>query len=84
MNKTKLCWNAPTVTEVEGAEARTILDAMNDAPRDEFKDAVSDIVAVLARLILLAPREQQEMLCSHVLHEVGDTVEHIVGDGMAH
>ena len=47
--------------------------------RDEFEGAISDIVALAARVILLAPRECQEALCAQVLHEIGDTVQQIMG-----
>ena len=46
---------------------------------DELRDTISDIVALAARVILLAPRERQEVLCAHALHELGETIGTILG-----
>jgi hypothetical protein len=45
---------------------------------DEFSDILTDVCAVMARIILLAPPERQREMCALVLSEVNDIVEHIL------
>jgi hypothetical protein len=46
---------------------------------DDFKDTLTDIIALAVRVILLAPPDQQRALCAYALDELGDTIEHIIG-----
>jgi hypothetical protein len=46
---------------------------------DDFKDTLTDIIALAVRVILLAPPDQQRVLCAYALDELGDTIEHIIG-----
>jgi|EndMetStandDraft_8_1072994.scaffolds.fasta_scaffold178766_1 hypothetical protein len=46
---------------------------------DDFKDTLTDIIALAVRVILLAPPDQRRALCAYALDELGDTIEHIIG-----
>ena len=52
---------------------------------DQLEDTISDIVALIGRVVLLAPRERQEMLWTHVVHELDATMmELLVGESPKH
>ena len=46
------------------------------SPPDELSDILTDVCAVIARIILLAPPERQR-LCVLVLREINDIVEQV-------
>ena len=45
---------------------------------DELGDILTDVCAVIARIILLAPPERQKEMCGLVLREVNDIVEQVL------
>jgi hypothetical protein len=45
------------------------------SPPDEHSDILTDVCAVIARIILLAPPERQKEMCVLVLREINDFVE---------
>ena len=45
---------------------------------DELSDILTDVCAVIARIILLAPPERQKEMCVLVLREVNDIVEQVL------
>ena len=47
---------------------------------DDIEGILADACALIARIILLAPRERQRVICDHVQHEIGDIVDHILTD----
>jgi hypothetical protein len=51
----------------------------NDADIDAVVLACEDAVALIAQIVLMAPRERQWAVCTHVLTEMTETVEHILG-----
>ena len=48
------------------------------SPPDELGDILTDVCAVIARIILLAPPERQNEMCGLVLREVNDIVEQVL------
>ena len=48
------------------------------SPPDEHSDILTDVCAVIARIILLAPPERQKEMCVLVLREINDIVEQVL------
>ena len=48
------------------------------SPPDELSDILTDVCAVIARIILLAPPERQKEMCVLVLREINDIVEQVL------
>jgi hypothetical protein len=49
-------------------------------PPDELGGILTDVCAVIARIILLAPPERQKEMCDLVLREVEGIVEQVLDD----
>jgi len=47
---------------------------------DDIEGILSDACALIARIILLAPRERQRAICEHVQNDIGDIIDHILTD----
>jgi hypothetical protein len=48
------------------------------SPRDEFSELIRDVCAVVERIILLAPPDQQRDICVLALREINDIVEQVL------
>jgi hypothetical protein len=57
---------------------RCIMIDLVPSPPDELSDILTDVCAVIARIILLAPPERQKEMCVLVLREINDIVEQVL------
>jgi hypothetical protein len=57
---------------------RKIEKSLHVVGMDNITDILTDACALIARIIMMAPPEQQAMMCKHVLHEIGGIVQTIL------
>jgi hypothetical protein len=53
---------------------------LQPSPPDELGGILTDVCAVIARIILLAPPERQKEMCDLVLREIEGIVEQVLDD----
>ena len=48
------------------------------SPPDELSELIADVCAVLTRIVLLAPPDQQRDICVLMVREINDIVEQVL------